>query len=132
MVAIWLAILSPVVAALVLMVHGLDSFALWNLTPVAIAAAAALFIRFVRRADSRIFSAFSFATLACVTLLHLAWRFDWGGTATGSSTSGLIFIFAPIYAMVVGVAASGIAWVWARWRRRLGRTTRRDRKQSAT
>jgi hypothetical protein len=39
---------------------------------------------------------------------HAAWAFDWGRTATGSSTSGLIFIFLPIYAVVLGGLAFGL------------------------
>ena len=34
---------------------------------------------------------------------HLAWFFDWGKTQTGSSTSALIFIWFPIYSIVIGV-----------------------------
>jgi len=33
---------------------------------------------------------------------HLAWIFNWGEAATGSSTSGVIFLFLPIYALVPG------------------------------
>jgi hypothetical protein len=40
--------------------------------------------------------------------VHAAWLFDWGGTATGSSTSGLIFLFLPLYALVMGAAFYGL------------------------
>jgi len=33
---------------------------------------------------------------------HFAWFFDWGGTKTGGSTSGLIFVWFPIYAVLLG------------------------------
>lgn len=35
-------------------------------------------------------------------LYHFAWFFDWGGTKTGGSTSALIFIWFPIYAVILG------------------------------
>ena len=38
---------------------------------------------------------FAAGCLAGVMFVHLAWFFDWWGTKTGSSTSGLIFIFIP-------------------------------------
>lgn len=33
---------------------------------------------------------------------HFAWYFDWEGTKTSSSTSALIFIWFPIYAVILG------------------------------
>ncbi|TLM63959.1 MAG: hypothetical protein FDZ69_12045 [Deltaproteobacteria bacterium] len=33
---------------------------------------------------------------------HFAWFFDWGGTKTGCSTSAIIFIWFPIYAVILG------------------------------
>ena len=35
-------------------------------------------------------------------LYHFAWFFDWGGTKTASSTSALIFIWFPGYAVILG------------------------------
>lgn len=54
----------------------------------------------------------------------LSWIFDWGGTATGSSTAGLAFIFLPIGAIVFGAAAGIVGVIVAaivrqtRWKRR--------------
>ena len=35
-------------------------------------------------------------------LYHLAWFFDWGAMKTGSSTSAIIFVWFPVYALVFG------------------------------
>jgi len=43
--------------------------------------------------------------------IHLAWIFDWGDTATGSSTAGLIFLFIPIYATALGGVCFGMVRV---------------------
>jgi hypothetical protein len=82
------------------------------LTPVVAAAIAAGTIRDAGRESgkgppvARI--AFSVAALGFVALLHLAWLLDWGGTATGSSTAGLIFLFAPIYTMLIATGTAAI------------------------
>ena len=109
-----LTVLSLVVAILVIWVEGIQLLALWNLLPVAAAAAAAIGIR--QRAARTIRlgrNAFCVTTLLAVTLLHLAWHFDWGRFATGSSTAGLIFVFAPLYtlgaAALVAVIAASVA-----------------------
>lgn len=33
---------------------------------------------------------------------HLPWFFDWGGTRTGGSTAALIFLWGPIWAVLLG------------------------------
>ena len=46
---------------------------------------------------------------------HLAWIFDWGKTQTGSSTSGLIFLVIPFWAILfAGIAAAFSAWLKCR------------------
>ena len=45
-------------------------------------------------------------------LYHLAWFLDIGSMASGSSTSALIFIFFPIYAVVLGYVGYGVAAAW--------------------
>ena len=49
-------------------------------------------------------SAYGFMLFSIVFSLfyHLTWYLDWQGTRTGSSTSGLIFLFLPVYAIVIG------------------------------
>jgi hypothetical protein len=94
---------------LVVAVQGLDMFAVWNLVPVAIALVTSAIG--ARRsglgpAGRLALGVFCVTILTCVGLLHLAWRFDWGGTATGSSTAGLIFVLAPVYCVIVATVAA--------------------------
>jgi hypothetical protein len=114
MMFIVLLLLSAAVAFLVLWVEGIHQFAIWNLTPVIVVAAVAIWQRqpqpFARSHARAAWAVFCVSALALVTLLHLAWQFDWRRTATGSSTSGLIFIFAPVYTLVLAAAAAGLAW----------------------
>ena len=101
---------------LVVYAEGVHWIALWNLLPSALAALAIL-----RRAGAvqPSWSAITFAgvTTLVVALIHAAWVFDWGETQTGSSTAGLIFLFSPIYSVLLGA----IAWAAARGIERFGR-----------
>lgn len=105
--------LLVVAGVLVVSVHGIASLlTLWNLLPVALGAV--IWGTAERRAgrgeDGRSARARlggrGFAAWAglLVALPHLAWLFDWGGTATAGSTSGLIFLVAPLVALVVALA----------------------------
>lgn len=51
-------------------------------------------------------AAFSLAVVAVVGSAHLAWVFDWRGTATGSSTAALLFVVLPVLAVFAGALAS--------------------------
>lgn len=81
-------------ALLVVYAEGLHWLALWNLFPLFVAGLAL----------GRGGAAFVFATVTAlaIALTHAAWVFDWGGTQTGSSTAGLIFLFSPVYSMLLG------------------------------
>lgn len=46
---------------------------------------------------------FIFVSVGFSLFYHVAWYFDWQGTKTSSSTSALIFIWLPIYAVIVGL-----------------------------
>ncbi|MCG7990124.1 MAG: hypothetical protein ABW130_16145 [Candidatus Thiodiazotropha lotti] len=76
---------------------------IWNLVPVLVAyfvfkdAAKQLKIRTVSGAIGFLVFGLGFLLFA-----HLAWLLDWGETRTGSSTAGLIFLFAPIWSLVLG------------------------------
>ena len=50
------------------------------------------------------FASYGFATGAAglVLFLHIVWAFDIGRIRTSSSTIGLVFVFVPFYAMLVG------------------------------
>ena len=89
----------------------LNPFAYWNNAPI-------LFAYFVLQetgkgefeiplAGTLTFSVF---TVGLVVLAHMAWFFNWGSMTTGSSTSGLIFIFIPIYALIAGVVGLILGW----------------------
>jgi hypothetical protein len=115
-------LLAVAAAALVFVVEGVHGFAFWNAVPIACAGAVAVSLRAPR---PRLTSwraakiAFSVTASLAVALLHLAWHFDWGGTATGSSTAGLIFIFAPLYALIlssiVAVVVLGVSSALQAW-----------------
>lgn len=109
---------------LVVYAEGLHWIALWNLLPLLLAG------RVVARgtgAARRSWSGVAFAGVATLAtgLLHTAWVCDWGGTQTGSSTAGLIFLFAPIYALVLGTVGWAVVRVVERLSARL--TGRGDR-----
>ena len=102
--------LSIPVGVLVAYVGGWNPFTVWNLLPVAAVFAGSLAFSRVgggRDRLRRVAVAFSVGVIAVVALTHLAWLLDWGGTATGSSTGGLIFIFIPIWAGIVGIFTAG-------------------------
>ncbi len=113
MVWVLLTGLGLATGALVVLVEGLEIFAAWNLVPVVFALVACVFgarqFRSASRAARIGLAMFCVVTLACVALVHLAWRFDWGATATGSSTSGLIFLFVPVYSVAVGAVVAAVA-----------------------
>ena len=46
---------------------------------------------------------FLIGSMTLSLFFHSMWLFDIGGSKTGSSTSGLIFIFIPIYSIVPGI-----------------------------
>ena len=58
---------------------------------------------------------YAFVIFGCGLILttHLVWYFDWGEMATESSTSGLIFLFLPIYAAIAGGLAFGITYLFS-------------------
>jgi len=81
-----------------------DSFTYWNCLPVAIA-----FIVLLVSRQSTPARAFALVSAGITVFMHLAWIGDWGGITTGSSTSGLIFIFIPAWSVAFGIVASFIA-----------------------
>jgi hypothetical protein len=101
------------VVALVVWVEGATNpFTVWNILPLLLA----WFM--VRRAAGRspqhrspqegragAAAAFTLAVVAVVGTAHLAWVFDWHGTATGSSTAALIFVVLPVLAVLAGALA---------------------------
>ena len=99
-----------------------NPFTLWNLVPLAVVAV----IQYRASQTSLAAIGFAIATCAIVAVAHLSWRFDWGGTATGSSTAGLMLVTLPIVALLVGCVGWLAGWAidWAlSWRARQGRDT---------
>jgi hypothetical protein len=76
--------------------------ATWNCVPLLVAFGLAFVTRASRSALR--FSGYGFALGAATlsTFEHVAWAFDIGKVATGSSTSGLLFLFLPPYACFFG------------------------------
>ena len=108
--------LALAVGALVVGVEGLDPFTIWNLFPVILVLVTAILAEWTapqRRWIRTITASAGIVALAVVALPHLAWHFDWSGTATGSSTSGLVFLVTPVWAVAAAVVVAGaglVAW----------------------
>jgi len=94
--------------ALIVVVEGpfLHLFLIWNLLPIILA------LVFIHLAEERLplspqaffalFVSIAFA-VGVTVFFHLAWMIDIAGTATGSSTSALMFVFLPVYSAIAGV-----------------------------
>ncbi len=78
-----------------------NAFTAWNMLPLIISYF--LYLAPTKKGTS-LYGAYGFliGSMLLSGYIHMAWLFDWGGTKTGSSTSGLIFIFIPIYSLVSG------------------------------
>lgn len=104
---------TPFVLAIALIVYTEDSFSgftVWNALPVAMGLGAVLATRRSRPAVLVGCTAFAATATLLVVLFHLAWFFDWDGTATGSSTSALAFVFVPPWACLFAGIAGVLAW----------------------
>jgi hypothetical protein len=91
--------------------------ALWNLVPVILYYPA---LRYFRRRGIRgaavkvSLAVFSLCLLGIPTAAHLAWAADFQATRTGSSTSALIFVFIPLYAIVLSIVPFLVALFFTR------------------
>jgi len=85
-------------------------FTIWNCLPVISGYAAMLGGIRMRGPIAVALISASIAVTFVPTIFHLAWLFDWQHTATGSSTSALAFIFAPIWAFILGIVVCGVSW----------------------
>lgn len=54
---------------------------------------------------------FAIINIGFTTFIHLAWIFDWNNTASGSSTSALIFIFIPIFSGIIATVIASTFFV---------------------
>jgi hypothetical protein len=112
------------VAILVVLVAGI---APWNLLPLIFVFGWAAVVQWEDgpgKGPVPLVAAPGLAVFGFVTLVHLAWYFDWGGTATGSSTAILLLLFTPLWAIAIGAAtAIGVALFWPDPRGKRGRRT---------
>jgi hypothetical protein len=88
----------------------LGVFGVWNCVPAAVAIWALFSPRF--RSSSRFAGAVVFAVVASSlpALFHVAWLANWRGTATGSSTAGVAFVFVPGWSLLFGGGAALATW----------------------
>lgn len=104
------------IIALVVWVEGAaNPFTVWNILPLLLAwfmvrraAGRASKHRSPQEGRAGAAAAFTLAVVAVVGTAHLAWVFDWHGTATGSSTAALLFVVLPVLAVLAGVLAWGV------------------------
>ena len=95
----------------IFLVGGFSSgFTYWNAAPVAMA-----FALLAAFGDNRFTGTFAVVAIGFTELMHIAWIGDLGDTATGSSTSGLIFIFLPFWSVLFGLIAVFVAWIISRF-----------------
>jgi hypothetical protein len=99
------------VLALIVRAEGtFNFFTVWNCLPVVLGYVALLGGIQMRGPHSvAVITGAMVATLFSA-IFHLAWLFDWGRTATGSSTSALAFIFVPIWAFILAAVMAIVAW----------------------
>lgn len=106
-----LALPFLLVVAFVVYAEGrFTGFAIWNSLPLAAGFAALCMSRRACSANRIGCAVFAAVAAAVVTLFHLAWWLDWNGTATGSSTAALAFIFVPVWALLFAIVAGGLTW----------------------
>lgn len=110
---IWAAVFL-LVAILIYYLEGIlvNPYALWNASPLLISY---YLISKGLQVNSKPviigFAAYTILSLCMLLFGHLAWYFDWQETKTGSSTSGLIFIFLPVYAVILGSTGFLFGWL---------------------
>ena len=84
---------------------------LWVLSPLIL-----IYIRTVvagKKGQKRHITAikgFLIPVIPLMWFVHIMWYFDIEGTATGSSTSSLIFAVLPVYCMILGVIGYAIGY----------------------
>jgi len=112
-----LMVLLAATACFVAYVEGIHVFMIWNCTPLVLAA---LFVRFAAREVTSPRRPLKYATVIFVLLTagmtwigHAAWLNDWNQTASGSSTSGLMFLFLPIWTTLLATGGAVVAWLFS-------------------
>ena len=113
--AFLLCLLCALAAFLIL---GFNYFALYQLLPIAIFYIFQLKVfNKIKRSET---APFIFYILSLLILLffplamQIMWYFDINNLASKSSTSGLLFVWLPIYAVIPGIITCLIAWILGR------------------
>lgn len=113
--ALILCLACAVVAFLVL---GFNYFALYQLLPIAIFYVFQLTVfKKINRSDKAAFICYILAGLILLVFpltAQLMWYFDINNLASKSSTSGLLFVWLPIYAVLPGIIICSLAWIMNR------------------
>ena len=106
-------------SAIVVITEGVkpNLFTVWNLLPVIYCYL--LFRKAISNSSITMIGGsvgFALTGIPLLLFVHAAWFFDWEGTKTGSSTGGLIFVFIPIYSIIVGGIGYLVGWLIAKAR----------------
>jgi hypothetical protein len=105
-------VLFLLIAAFVGYVEGFNyTFWIWNCLPVAVSY---ILLSKARQKGVNPLPEIAFFVVACgvVLLAHAMWLHEGRSVAVGSSTSGLMFVTLPIYAIVLGAAAFGFVMLF--------------------
>ncbi len=110
--ALILCLSCAVVAFLVL---GFNYFALYQLLPIAVFYIFQLMVfKKIKRSDTASFICYILAILILLIFpltAQVMWYFDINNLASKSSTSGLLFVWLPIYAILPGILTCSVAWI---------------------
>jgi|Deesub1362A_J573_1020465.scaffolds.fasta_scaffold00317_14 hypothetical protein len=92
--------------------EGVHITSIWNISPLMIAA---LLTSLLKGLNGRARSA-SIGYIACsimsVGFFHLAWLYDWGRIASGSSTASMMFMVLPILTVLIGIMGSIVGMIF--------------------
>jgi len=110
----------PFLLTIVLVAYVQGGFTIWNALPVVLGFGVLLYGLQARSSEAVGCIAFGVSVTLLMALFHLAWLFDWGGTATGSSTAALSLIFVPFWACFFASVIGMVCWVASRVRARMG------------
>ena len=115
-------LLCLVCSVMVFVILGINLFAVYQLLPIAIFL---IFHKKVFLASKGRYLQFCYWLTILGFLLYpltmqLAWRLDLFHIATGSSTSGLLFVYLPIYAVSIGLVPALIGEILKKRQRSKG------------
>ena len=113
--ALILCLACALVAFLVL---GFNYFALYQLLPIAIFYVFQLTVfKKINRSNTAAIICYILAGMILLVFplaAQLMWYFDINNLASKSSTSGLLFVWLPIYAVLPGIIICSLAWIMSR------------------